>query len=726
MKSIKLFLLLLLVGIRLCYAQDTTLLLKPNLLDKDSSQIFISEMQGWLFKQGNDTSYAKKDIDLTGWERLMPSELSEKLVDKKGRLEGWFRIKIKVDSSFGETIFGVKVSTWAASDFYINGNWVASKGNTGINGSPYKEHRITSNLLPVPVNLKPGNEYTLVIHVVDYLSQLPPYELKAKEVGLRKLIRITVPKYYHTVVSEANSDVTFRFTVFSIISAVLSFFFWVLFFQNRSEKNLLLFAVASSFLTINLVASVCSINWGFVLGGLSYNWFWFCKIIPAIFLQLYFSLIPFILASIFKRKVPVIFSTFLLFYLVYIIIDETRIIEIDTKIDGVLTGVFIVLIIVSCIYYLVSSWKKLIGAQWAIVVGLIFAIFMLVLTVTLTFILNISISLILTMATLLFLSFPMSMMVYVAMRFKEIIKEVRVNAMQVVQMSEEKKEQALHQQEILQEEVIKQTAEIRTALDNLKSTQHQLIQSEKMASLGELTAGIAHEIQNPLNFVNNFSEVSTELVDEMNEELLNGNTEDAKQIGADLKENLVKINFHGKRAGDIVKGMLQHSRSSSGVKEPTDINALADEYLRLAYHGLRAKDKSFNATLITDFDESIGKIDLIPQDMGRVILNLITNAFYAVSEKKKIVGDGFEPTVTVSTKKLAGKILISVADNGNGIPQKVLDKIFQPFFTTKPTGQGTGLGLSLSYDIVKAHTGELKVETKEGGGSTFTIILPIQ
>ncbi len=261
------------------------------------------------------------------------------------------------------------------------------------------------------------------------------------------------------------------------------------------------------------------------------------------------------------------------------------------------------------------------------------------------------------------------------------------------------------------------------ALTELKATQSQLFHSEKMASLGELTAGIAHEIQNPLNFVNNFSEVSTELVDEMNEELEKGNTQDAKQIAVDLKQNLEKINHHGRRAGDIVKGMLQHSRSSSSQKEPTDINALADEYLRLAYHGLRAKDKSFNATMKTDFDESIGQINVVPQDIGRVILNLITNAFYVVNEKAKGKTIGYEPQVTVSTKKLEGKIEIRVKDNGNGIPDHIKEKIFQPFFTTKPTGQGTGLGLSLSYDIVKAHGGELKVETKDGGGSEFVILL---
>jgi signal transduction histidine kinase len=274
------------------------------------------------------------------------------------------------------------------------------------------------------------------------------------------------------------------------------------------------------------------------------------------------------------------------------------------------------------------------------------------------------------------------------------------------------------------EEIEVQKKNAEEALVELKSAQAHLIQNEKMASLGELTAGIAHEIKNPLNFVNNFSEVNTELIDEMQQEIDKGNLGDVKAIATDIKDNQQKITYHGKRADDIVRSMLQHSRSSSGQKEPTDINALADEYLRLAYHGLRAKDKLFNAKFETDFDNNIGKINIVSQDIGRVILNLITNAFYAVTEKKKQLGDSYEPTVSVSTKKLNGKVEIRVSDNGNGIPQKILDKIFQPFFTTKPTGHGTGLGLSLSYDIVKAHGGELKVETKEGEGAEFIIRLP--
>jgi two-component system NtrC family sensor kinase len=274
-----------------------------------------------------------------------------------------------------------------------------------------------------------------------------------------------------------------------------------------------------------------------------------------------------------------------------------------------------------------------------------------------------------------------------------------------------------------------QKQEIEHALGKIKSTQSQLIQSEKMASLGELTAGIAHEIQNPLNFVNNFSEVNTELIEELKSEKAKVKGERDEKLESellnDISENEKKINHHGKRADAIVKGMLQHSQKSTGTKEPTDINKLADEYIRLSYQAVCAKDKEFNANIKTEFDESIGSTNIIPQDIGRVLLNLYNNAFYAVEEKKKQTGNEYEPTVSLSTKKTGDKISISVKDNGNGIPQKVIDKIFQPFFTTKPTGQGTGLGLSLSYDIVKAHGGEIKVETKEGEGTIFTIQLPV-
>ncbi len=289
----------------------------------------------------------------------------------------------------------------------------------------------------------------------------------------------------------------------------------------------------------------------------------------------------------------------------------------------------------------------------------------------------------------------------------------------------------------LEQKVIERTKEIQKTLNDLKAAQAQLVQSEKMASLGELTAGIAHEIQNPLNFVNNFSEVNKEMLEELKAERLKPKAERDDETQDELINDVIaneeKINHHGKRADAIVKGMLQHSRASSGQKEPADINALCDEYLRLSYHGLRARDKSFNAEMTTGFDENIGKISIVPQDIGRVLLNLFNNAFYACAEKSRAIVNqqkegnsvSYQPAVWVSTKKAENHVIITVTDNGGGIPEKIKDKIFQPFFTTKPTGQGTGLGLSLSYDIVKAHWGEMKVESEEGEGTKFIIELPL-
>jgi len=271
----------------------------------------------------------------------------------------------------------------------------------------------------------------------------------------------------------------------------------------------------------------------------------------------------------------------------------------------------------------------------------------------------------------------------------------------------------------------KDKLKIEKAYDELKMTQAQLVQREKMASLGELTAGIAHEIQNPLNFVNNFSEVNTELLDEVNQEMDNGHLENSRAVLNEIRQNELKINQHGKRADAIIKGMLQHSRSHSGKKELTDINMLADEYLRLSYHGFRAKENFFNAAIHTNYDKEIGAIHVVASDLGRVFLNIFTNSFYAMNEKSKQSLNGYHPEISIITKISGRKIEIRIIDNGTGIKGQLLDKIYQPFFTTKPTGQGTGLGLSLSYDIVKAHAGEISVRSTEGESTEFIIVLPV-
>ncbi len=340
------------------------------------------------------------------------------------------------------------------------------------------------------------------------------------------------------------------------------------------------------------------------------------------------------------------------------------------------------------------------------------------------------------------LGVPLTYALQFAWEFGTANRDLRLQLAQVKTLSEttlrqeqEKQEMLTQQKEKLEIMVADRTRELsnqketlQNTLVNLESTQAQLIQSEKMASLGELTAGIAHEIQNPLNFINNFSEVNKELIEELKAESFKPKAERNDQLEEELLNNLInneeKISHHGKRAASIVKGMLQHSRTSTGKKEPVDINALADEYLRLAYHGLRSKDNSFIAKIHTDFDLTIGKINMISQDIGRVLLNLYNNAFFALQEKKKWQHEKYEPAISVMTKRFGDKLSISVRDNGSGIPQKVKDKIFQPFFTTKPTGQGTGLGLSLSYDIIKAHGGEIKMLTKEGEFTEFVILVP--
>ncbi len=315
------------------------------------------------------------------------------------------------------------------------------------------------------------------------------------------------------------------------------------------------------------------------------------------------------------------------------------------------------------------------------------------------------------------------------LQFVQLRKENTQQALDKERLAKEKeieRSQLIEQQKIVLERTVEErTGELKRSIRELKSTQALLIQSEKMASLGELTAGIAHEIQNPLNFVNNFSEVNTELIKELKNEVMKGDLQEVNAIANDIENNSTKINHHGQRASSIVKGMLEHSRASSGQKVITDINALADEYLKLSYHGLKARDQDFNVDYKFDFDINLPKIQVVPQDIGRVLLNIINNAFQAVDEKAKKEGSDYNPTVTVSTKSNANQIEIRVSDNGDGIPETIKDKIFQPFFTTKDTGKGTGLGLSLAYDIVKAYGGEIRVESREEERSEFIIHLPV-
>ena len=697
-------------------AQVEPALLSSSMLTS-SHQLYTGEITGWEFYPGiaNPDSASQPSI----WKPLRPADLSTSMADADDKLSGWLRLKFKMDIDLASKISGFRMGTWAATEVYLDGKHFQSFGQTGANRIGFKEYNPYQKW-PSAIFLTPDTLHTLMVQVADRVSPFDHGQLQMQKVNPRAFLVFTTHEYnkgfLHALRQQHIST-----SVWISTCLLLSLLFWLMYFLHKEESYLKLFAILTTLSTLSSLGTAWSTS-----PDISYVAHCILDAAWSVFGWSMIGMTAVVLAGIFKAHIP---RWIKLFFVA---------ISIFGLVDGFVPGTIskIVAAALSFIifgYLLFTSWRKIKGAQWAIVVGLLSTLVWLVIW---------AITRRETVASAILLSFPLSLLVYVALRFRAIQEEIRKSAEHVVALAEEKKKILTTQNELLEQQVEERTASLHQSLTELKSAQALLVQSEKMASLGQLTAGIAHEIQNPLNFVNNFSDVNKELLAEIKEAIEKGNFGEVGNTVTDILANEEKINHHGKRADAIVKGMLQHSRTSSGVKEPTDINALCDEYLRLAYHGLRAKDKSFNAMTKTDFDQSIGKVNVIPQDIGRVILNLITNAFYAVSEKQKALqtpyplegGPDYQPIVTVMTKHqlpLSGGrgsdgpiVTISVSDNGSGIPASALDKIFQPFFTTKPTGQGTGLGLSLSYDIVKAHGGELKVETKEGEGSVFIIQLP--
>jgi two-component system, NtrC family, sensor kinase len=709
MKSVLAIIFYLLATCLPMHAQESAVTLSKDQF-AGIQRIFIGKMDGWMFKAGADSSGINHPNLDSGWRSLNPSELSPEMADQDGRFEGWFTIKIRLDSNLSTYPLGIKYNGWGAIEFFQDGQLVASLGNTS---TPFQEFNPFLKY-PISLNFTLGQLHTLSFHIVDFISNFPVKRVRQGNGNSNQRIFIAGPAYTRHI-DRFNKYWEYLEGIWASVNGIIALLLAVMAFSNRSERNLRFIAFVA-FLFFGLAA----INLPRYHPNITFHQHNVIEQSMSVLFPVLIVMSLILISKIFRYRLTLKHHILLgILFLAALLEPILQSGLLDISVAAYTVAVFI--------YILIQSWKSLRGAQWAVVIGLllsfvafvVFGIFS-VQASAVTYIHEAA------MLTVLFTSFPLSLALYVSMRFTEIIRDVREQAIEVVRISNEKAKLMNMQQELLERKVEERTMELHQSLTNLKSTQSQLIQSEKMASLGELTAGIAHEIQNPLNFVNNFSEVNEELIDELTQELAAGNGQSAEEIAKDIKNNQQKILHHGKRADAIVKGMLQHSRSSSGTKEPTDINALADEYLRLAYHGLRAKDKSFNATMKTNFDESIGNINIIPQDIGRVILNLITNAFYVVNERLRQAqpDSGYEPTVIVSTKKEGNNILISVKDNGNGIPDSIKEKIFQPFFTTKPTGQGTGLGLSLSYDIVKAHGGELKVETKEGEGSNFIITLP--
>jgi signal transduction histidine kinase len=701
-----LFLFLILIS-ESSFAQQQVEVLSTSQF-QSHDRLFLAPLQSWVFKAGEVVNGGDPNLDTTDWQHLKPTELSPEFEDEQGRIEGWFRIRIKLYASFENMPLGLAREFWAATEVYLDGELVHSFGRAGENFEAFNP----TLKYPVPLDMEVEREYLLAIHLVNYETPFTQREIQMKPENFQRLISLTGPEYLKRVQADYKS--THIFGAISIaVSFLLFFLFWLLVYLNPDQT---IFKLVAWLTTAVLITSLSIFYSSFFEISYTAEKIRFLFMITFQAVSILFGL--FTLEWMLIKKIS--FWSRLIFVLVLLANPIAHYYAVSWPFGVVFTGM---LIYYGSLFF--KNRKTIKGAQWAIVAGVVFP---LLATIIYLNIHKYSIDLFFEyekpMLTLGILSAPLFFLIFISARLKEALNDAYIESQKVLKVTEEKRELLSQQNRILEEKVANRTSELKESLENLKATQSQLIQSEKMASLGELTAGIAHEIQNPLNFVNNFSEVSNELIDEMNEELDKGDIEEAKAISGDIKQNLEKINHHGKRADAIVKGMLQHSRSNSGQKEPMDINALADEYLRLAYHGLRAKDKSFNAEIITDFDKTIGKVNVIPQDIGRVILNLVSNAFYAVHEKQKRVGENYDPTVTVTTKKSNNSLYITVEDNGNGITEAIKEKIFQPFFTTKPTGQGTGLGLSLSYDIVKAHGGALEMISELNKGTTFKIVLP--
>ena len=672
----------------------------------------------WRFQKGDNILWANPEIDDSTWNEFSSNNLN--LIDGKNVIADrgeivWFRKRIMADQSLNDALV-LNIFQEGASEIYLDGKLIHQLGSVSSNKDEVIYHNPFSQVLHLPLEI--GKEQILAVRFVNAQYKYPIYYHNG-------LIRIYISSLRNANSTDVikNKRVAFfqQFVNSYYISlglAILMFIIFLSFFIFFPKEKINGYFAASLLFLILFTLGVLS----FYHNTGTYFWLTFyydtCILISSLILLFCFY-------KILAQPIDLVFKaiSFLCFLTIgcYFLYDPEQL--------GPIWSIFLY---AGIIRLSLKSWNKNKVASFLFLssscINLAFWILMI------CWYMGLVDQRIDKFIPFSFMLVPVVLAIYLGYAFGKRSQDLRLNLNRVQELSKEKESILSQQKNTLEQQVKERTAALNQSLEELKTTQSQLIQSEKMASLGELTAGIAHEIQNPLNFVNNFSEVSNELVDEMNEELDKGDLEEVKAISLDIKQNLEKINHHGKRADNIVKGMLQHSRSSSGTKEPTDINALADEYLRLAYHGLRAKDKSFNAELITNFDKNMGKVNIVPQDMGRVILNLITNAFYAVNEKANSDIEGYKPTVKIISKRtplLGGvgggsqSVQISISDNGNGIPKEIVEKIFQPFFTTKPTGQGTGLGLSMSYDIVtKGHNGELKVETTKNKGTTFIIELP--
>jgi signal transduction histidine kinase len=671
--------------------------------------------KGWKFQAGDSPAFALPEHDDSKWQPINPTWNLHQLpqIEKSGI--GWLRLHLKIDSTLTDNMLAVIASSFGASEIYLNGQLVL---NFGIVSPDYKEEKL-SFFFDRPFNIKLSKQAVQVLAVRYsfnpknlYLKfvQVPPvmklvlqdaekgFANYTKGEGLLVMLRPFQLSFYlpvgllllaifHSFRSQRHYLHFGIFCLCLFLGMLLQL--WALLESTPGEQSVYMVLAAFVFWTMGLLLLI---NGTYSLYGMAKKWNYRTIIIYAVLV------------------LPSLFLTY--------------------NWGGIIFSCFILIAFIEYLRLNTLAMLKRRPGAWILFTAGLMQIALIIIMIG--FATTEKTHSYFVLSSVLYIVPAVGLSLFTAAEFarnglslQRRVKEVEHLSRKTLEQEKEKQQLLAVQNEVLEKQVAERTAELTNSLHELKTTQAQLIQKEKMASLGELTAGIAHEIQNPLNFVNNFSETNAELIQEAKIEFKTGNNEEGLAILDDVEANEQKITVHGRRAEAIVKNMLEHSRSSKGEKQSTDLNSLIDEYLRLSYHGFRAKDKSFNATVKTDFAEGIEKVNIVPQEIGRVLLNLFNNAFYTVNEKKKNAVESYEPVVSAISRKLNDKIEIAVKDNGTGISQAALTKVFQPFFTTKPTGQGTGLGLSLSYDIVKAHGGELKVESIEGDGATLTILLPL-
>jgi two-component system NtrC family sensor kinase len=677
-------------------------------------------LSGWKFKAGDDPNRAKSDFDDSKWKAVDPGQDITHFFELKNAGIAWIRVHVLVDSSLAGKTLAMRIAQYTASEIYLNGKLVATHGN--VSSDPSKVKGYLTSKEPFVIKLVPGRDNVIAVRLayqpgLTYISSLfepiPAFALYVNDYP-------SALANYHAYLDNLKNFIMI-FGLFGGAILIVFCIHLVYFLFDRRKKVNLYYAL--------FCASICfqtlpNETWGVQrFGTLSVQmWMAYGEGLFFVIGMVFLLLTVYALFNYPRRQILLLLSFIGTCTAVYMCFNGTRGFFISSDVIPLL---FMLEGVHACVW----AMKRQIKDASFVLGGIIL------------FVIFITISSFLDQGTMMaqflwgfgLIWFPIGMSFYLGVqtsftnkKLLATLNEVQTLSAQNLAQEQEKQQLLANQNILLETQVNERTAELNQSLANLKATQTQLIQSEKMASLGELTAGIAHEIQNPLNFVNNFSELNTELVGEIKQEIEKGDLEEIKALAIDIEENSKKINLHGKRADAIVKGMLQHSQAGSGAKEPANINAVAEECMRLAYHGLRAKDKSFNSEMVANLDATLPGINVIPQDLVRVLLNLFNNAFYAVNQKVKAAGVDYKPEISVSTSTENGHVVVKVKDNGIGIPDSIKEKIMQPFFTTKPTGEGTGLGLSLTYDmVVKGHGGSIQVNSKEGEGSEFIVKLPV-